>query len=103
MEKSTNKAKDLQAAVEAYKNDPELSYRAAAKIHKVSYQSVINHCFDEKKHSPDCYEARQKLSPIEESVLAVHAVLSSKTSVHLFWKLNFICYLTEELSDIHIC
>ena len=95
MEKSTNKAKDLQAAVEAYKNDPELSYRAAAKIHKVSYQSVINHCSDEKKYSPDCYEARQKLSPVEESVLAVHCIRAYESGLPLT-----IQYLNELANEL---
>jgi hypothetical protein len=73
MGKSINKAEATQAAVEAYKNDPELTYPVAAKIHKVFYQSVINYCSGEKKHSPDYYEARQKFSSIEESVLVVYS------------------------------
>jgi len=59
MEKSINKVKAIQAAVKAYKNDLELTYRAAAKIYKVCCQSIINHCSGEKKRSPDCYKARQ--------------------------------------------
>jgi len=58
--------------VEIYKNDPELTYRAIVKIYNVSYQSIINYYYGEKKFSPDYYKVRQKLLLIEESVLVIY-------------------------------
>jgi hypothetical protein len=42
MQKAIQKAKAIQEAALAYKNDSSLFYRKAAQIHKVVSNSVIN-------------------------------------------------------------
>jgi hypothetical protein len=74
MKKSLDKADSIQKAAEAYKIDPNLSLRAAATIHKVAPQSVINYLNAKTKPAPDIFGSYQKLSPIEESVLVEHCV-----------------------------
>jgi hypothetical protein len=73
MEKAILKTKAIQAAALAYQNDPELSYRKAASLHKVSTQSVINYCSGKTIPAPDVFVTNQKLSPVEEAVLVEHS------------------------------
>jgi hypothetical protein len=72
IEKSLNKAKSIQKAVEIYQYNSNLSYRFAATIYEYAPQSVIDHNTDKKSYAPNRYVANQKLSPIEESVLVVY-------------------------------
>ena len=74
MEKSLKKSEQIKKAVEAYNNDAELSYRAAANIHGVSPQSIINHLKGKNQPAPDTFITSQKLTPIEESVLVRHSL-----------------------------
>ena len=43
MRKSLAKIKAIQKAALTYKNNNSLSYRKAVKLHRVSYQAVINY------------------------------------------------------------
>ena len=66
MEKALNTSERIQKAVEAYKNDDNLSIRAAAKLHNVAHQSVSNHLNDIHKPAFDQYAFYQKFTPVEE-------------------------------------
>jgi hypothetical protein len=83
MEKSLNKAKSIQKAVEAYQYDSNLFYRSAAIIYGCVPQSIIDYNIDEKLYTSNRYVANQKLSPIEESVLVVHIKKVYNTSFPL--------------------
>jgi hypothetical protein len=72
MEKSLNKTKSIQKAVEIYQYNLNLSYRSAAIMYGCAPQSVIDYNIDEKSYISNRYVANQKLSPIEESVLIVY-------------------------------
>jgi hypothetical protein len=74
MEKAVNKSRAIQKATDAYKKDPNLSYRAAGTVFGVTGQSIINHCSGKTKPAPDCFVSYQKLSPIEECVLVEHCM-----------------------------
>jgi Leu/Phe-tRNA-protein transferase len=72
MEKSLNKAKSIQKAVEAYQYDLNLSYRSATIMYGCASQSVIDYNISEKSYISNRYVANQKLSSTEESALVVH-------------------------------
>ena len=74
MKKSIDKAKAIQAAVNDYKNDPELTYRQAAKLHQVSHQSVIDHDTRQKSFAADYDTTNQKLTTVEEAVLVKYSL-----------------------------
>ncbi len=69
MNKALNKSEAIKKAAEAYKNDPNLSFRRAAAIHDVAPNSIRNYLNGQTKPTFDCFVSYQKLSLIEESVL----------------------------------
>jgi hypothetical protein len=83
IEKSLNKAKSIQKAVEIYQYNSNLSYRSATIIYGYAPQSVIDHNTDEKLYTPNRYVTNQKLSLTEESVLIVHIKKTHNTSFPL--------------------
>jgi hypothetical protein len=74
MQKAIQKAKAIQEAALAYKNDSSLSYRKAAQIYGVAPNSVINWCLNEITPASDYFIINQKISPIEEAVLIKYSV-----------------------------
>jgi hypothetical protein len=74
MEKALNKSEATKKAVEAYKNNENLSMRAAARMHGCDPKSVFNHLKGKIKFAPDYFVTYQKLSLIEESVLARYII-----------------------------
>jgi hypothetical protein len=76
--KSVEKAKNIQLAVQAYK-DPSsgLSLRAAALLYGCNKDSITNHLNDTPKtsqirYAPDVYVERQLLNAAEETALCSH-------------------------------
>jgi hypothetical protein len=57
MEKSLNKAKSIQKAVEVYQYDPNFSYRSAVIMYGYAPQFVIDHNIDEKSYISNRYVA----------------------------------------------
>jgi Leu/Phe-tRNA-protein transferase len=55
MEKSLNKAKSIQKAVEAYQYNPNLSYRSAAIMCGCAPQSIIDYNTGEKLYTSNGY------------------------------------------------
>jgi hypothetical protein len=53
MEKALNKSEAIKKAVEAYKNNENLSMRAAARIHGCDPKSVSNYLKGKIKPAPD--------------------------------------------------
>jgi hypothetical protein len=84
MEKALKKSERIKNAVKAYKNDPDLSYRSAAAIYKVSFQSIINHIEGKNQLAPDTFITNQKLTPIEESVLMRYCLRAYESGFPLF-------------------
>jgi hypothetical protein len=74
MEKALNKSEAIKKAVETYKNDENLSMRAAARMHDCDPKSISNYLKDKIKSAPDYFVIYQKFSPIEENILARHII-----------------------------
>ncbi len=74
MQKAINKAIAIKETALTYQNNPSLSYRSVAKIHRISTQSVIRYYNSETTPAPDIFITSQKLSPVEEAVLIKHSV-----------------------------
>jgi len=70
MKKVFNKSKVIQKAIKVYKNNDTLNIRAAARLYDYSDKSIANHLNSKIKPAPDCFVSYQKLSPVEEKVLA---------------------------------
>ena len=76
--KAAEKAKNIQLAVQAYK-DPKngLSLRAAAALYDCNKDSITNHLNDtpdtfKYKYAPDIYVERQLITAAEEAALCQH-------------------------------
>jgi hypothetical protein len=74
MEKAPNKSEATKKAVEAYKNNENLSMRAAVRMYGCNPKLISNHLNSKTKPAPDYFIIYQKLSPIEENVLAQHII-----------------------------
>ncbi len=74
MQKAINKTITIKKAALIYQNNPSLSYRSAAKIYKISTQSVIRYYNGEIISTPNIFITNQKLSPVEEAVLIKHNI-----------------------------
>jgi hypothetical protein len=83
MEKSLNKDKSIQKAVETYQYDSNFSYRSATNIYGCAPQSVIDHNTGEKLYTPNRYVANQKLLLTKESVLIVYIKKAHNTGFPL--------------------
>ncbi len=70
MKKAFNKFEVIQKAVEVYKNNDIFSMRAAARLYGCSDKSIANHLNNKIKSAPDYFVSYQKLSSIEENILA---------------------------------
>ena len=70
MKKVFNKSKVIQKAIKVYKNNDTLNIRAAASLYGYSDKSIANHRNNKIKPAPDYFVSYQKLSPIEENILA---------------------------------
>ena len=55
MQKAINKAIAIKETALTYQNNPSLSYRSAAKIYKISTQSVIRYYNGEITSAPDVF------------------------------------------------
>ena len=55
MQKAINKTKAIKETALAYQNNPSLSYRNAATIHRVSAQSVIRYYNGEITPAPNIF------------------------------------------------
>ena len=75
LRKAAEKARNIQLAVEAYKDPTSgLSLRAAASLYHCNKDSITHHLNDtpEHRYAPDVYIDRQRLSPAEETALVSH-------------------------------
>jgi hypothetical protein len=70
LRKAAKKARNIQLAVEAYKNPISgLSLRAAASLYHYNKDSITHHLNNTLKHryAPNIYIERQKLSPAKKN------------------------------------
>jgi hypothetical protein len=79
MSNAFKKAEFIRKAVKAYEIDPTLDTRDAATIYGYSYQSIYNRLNGKNGPTPNAFISRQKIWPIEESVLVEHYIRNFKT------------------------
>jgi hypothetical protein len=75
LRKAAEKARNIQLAVEAYKDPTSgLSLRAAASLYHCNKDSITHHLNDtpEHRYAPNVYIDRQRLSPAEKTALVNH-------------------------------
>jgi hypothetical protein len=72
------KTESIRKAVEAYEIDPTLGTRDAATIYGYLYQSIYNRLNRKNGPAPNAFISRQKIWPIEESVLIEHYIRNFK-------------------------
>ncbi len=70
MKKALEKSERIKNIIKIYKNNENLSIRQTTLLNNVSPQSVINHLNDEIIPIPDRHASYQKLTLIEEKILA---------------------------------
>ncbi len=70
MKKVLNKSEAIQKTVKTYKNNNTFNMRVVAHLYDYSDKSIANHFNGKIKSTPDYFISYQKLSPIEEKVLA---------------------------------
>jgi hypothetical protein len=73
MQQALDKLERIKQTAYAYKYDNTLSYRAAGDMYGIHYTSIANYLRKKIKPASDYYVFYQKLTLIEESVLARHS------------------------------
>jgi hypothetical protein len=79
MSNALKKTESIRKAVEIYETNSIFGTRGAATLYEYLHQSICNHLNGKNGPASNAFISRQKIWPIEESVLVEYCIRNFKT------------------------